>query len=145
MVLTSSVLHIVTGPCRRLSCLVLGAQSLGPVDICLLAALGPAAKQHNQRFAVFRQIDPITRTPIDDVFADARKPLHVRPIAEFHAQLRGRHFRRRLRVEAVEPVSVGTRSIRANVFFHPDFQWRMVTFALPYCKSPVLPLVSPGE
>jgi hypothetical protein len=89
-------------------------------DVRLLAALGAAAKQHDQRFTVFRQIDPITRTPVDDVFADAHESLHIGSIAEFHAQLRGRDFRRCLRVEAVKPVSVRTRPIRTNVIFYPD-------------------------
>jgi hypothetical protein len=87
----------------------------------LLSALGSTAKQHDQRFAVFRQINPITRTPIDYVFADASKPLHIGRVAEFHAQIRGRNLRRRLGIETIEPFCVWTRAIRANVFFYPDF------------------------
>jgi len=30
------------------------------------------------------------------------------------------NFRRRLGIEAVEPVCIGTRPIRANVFLNPD-------------------------
>jgi hypothetical protein len=44
-------------------------QRFRPNDIRLLSALGSTAKQHDQQFAVFRQINPITRTPIDYVFA----------------------------------------------------------------------------
>jgi hypothetical protein len=49
------------------------ARRWGVLVISLLPPLGAAwrrTKQHDQRFAVFRKIDPITRTSIDDVFAD---------------------------------------------------------------------------
>ena len=56
--------------------------------------------------------------------------------AEFHPQLCGRDFRCRLSVEAVrQPFSVWTRSIRTNVFLHPDFHSDMVTYTLLLIKA----------
>ena len=61
--------------------LVLGQQGLGTVDVALLAAFGATAEQHDQGGAFLEQIDPVARAPIDDVFAQAAKPLDAGQIA----------------------------------------------------------------
>src|SRR5882672_4216135 len=48
---------------RPLARLIFRQQGLGLIDVTLLAAFDASAKQHNQRFAVLGQIDPVVRTP----------------------------------------------------------------------------------
>ena len=48
---------------RPLARLIFRQQGLGLIDVTLLAAFDASAKQHNQRFAVLGQIDPVARTP----------------------------------------------------------------------------------
>jgi hypothetical protein len=105
-------------------------KGLSSLDMCLLWALRPAAKQHDQAVAIPGEMDPIVRTPIDDIVADTRKPLHVRCVAQFHAQLGRNDFRRRLGIQAVEPVRIRACPIRANVFLGPNMRGVIVTYTL---------------
>ena len=65
--------------------LVLDVQRLGAIDVALLSALSAAAKQNNERIAILRQMDSEARAPINDAFADTRKPLHAGSISKLHA------------------------------------------------------------
>ena len=55
------------------------------IGVALLAAFGAAAKQNNERVAIFGKVDPVTWTPVDNVFTHAVKPLDTGRIAQFHA------------------------------------------------------------
>jgi hypothetical protein len=105
---------------RLFARLVLSQQGLGLIDIALLAALRSAAKQHDQRIAVFRQIDPVTGSPVDDALTYSSEPLDGGGVAQFQAQLGGRNLGGALWVEAIEPHSVRIRAVFAQVLFYPD-------------------------
>ena len=62
-------------------------KELRSFDIFLLPTLRTTAEPHKQVIPIFRKVDSVTRTPIDDVFTDARIPFHARRVAELHAQL----------------------------------------------------------
>ena len=52
-------------------------QRFGLAEILLLSAFRATTKQNDERFAVPRQIDAVTRPPVDDVAAfDAKTLLH---------------------------------------------------------------------
>ena len=96
-------------------------KGLSPFNILLLGALGTSTKQNNQCVTVLRQIDAVPRSPIDNTFADARKPFHAHRIAEFKLQLGGDNLGGRLRVQGIEPRFIRVRAIRSLVFFNDDF------------------------
>jgi hypothetical protein len=87
----------------------------------LLVAFGAAAKQDDQRLAIFGKVDSVTWPLINDVFAHATKPLDAGRVAQLHAKLANRHLGCSLRCQAVKPLFVWVRCILADVFF--DFDW----------------------
>jgi hypothetical protein len=91
------------------------------VDIVLLALLRAATHQDHQPIAVFPEIDPVPRSEIDFVFEQpATDALDVRKVtARKPGQARG-HFRRRLGIQAVEPVCLRTVSIGRDIFPNVD-------------------------
>jgi hypothetical protein len=52
-------------------------QGDGPIDIRLLPALRATTEQHNERVAVLGKINPITRSPVDDIFTYTCEPFDV--------------------------------------------------------------------
>jgi hypothetical protein len=54
----------------------------GSIYVPLLSALRATTEQNNQSVAVLSKIDPIPRSPVDDIFADSCEPFDVGGIAK---------------------------------------------------------------
>ena len=100
--------------------LVLCEQNLDTIDIALLTALAATAEQHDQCFTVLRQVQTVTRAPVDHVLAHPVEPFHAGGVAQLQPQLGGGDLRRGARVEAIEPRLVGIRAVFPQVLFNAD-------------------------
>ncbi len=81
---TTSERHVAMSPCqlpfaflcligrglRGLAGFVFHVQCDGAIYVRLLPAFRTTTKQNNKRVAVLSKVDPITRSPVDDVFTD---------------------------------------------------------------------------
>jgi hypothetical protein len=83
---------------------ILGQQNLGPFDIGLLPLLRAPDEQDDENIAVLRKVEPVTRPPVDAIFAQtAADPFDVRRVAGFQPERCGRDLGRNLRIEVREP------------------------------------------
>jgi len=83
----------------------------------LLALLGAATEQDNQRVAVSAEVDPITGTEIDPRLEHAAADsFDVGQMAKREPRQGDRHFRGRLRIEAVEPAAKRAPSGCVQIF-----------------------------
>src|SRR5438105_12300301 len=92
-------------PARRrgLPGLVLREQLPCILYVGLLAALGAATQKDDQRIPVLGQINPVARSPVDDVFAHPAELLDPRRVADAQPQLGRCDLCRRLRIQRIKP------------------------------------------
>ena len=89
----------------------------GLINRFLLSFLGAAAKQNDQRLALFGQVETIAWPPVDLVLADPPEPFDIRSVAQFNPNLGDRDLGGGLGIQSVEPVLIGVVAVFADVFF----------------------------
>lgn len=90
------------------------------IDSLLLPFLGAATEQNDQSFAILRQVDAITRPPVDFALTNTPEPFDVQGVAQLQSGLGDRHLGCGLRIQAVEPRPVRIATVFPNVLFKLD-------------------------
>lgn len=98
-------------------------QRLCPFNIFLLPALGATTQQDDESFAILGKVGAVARPPVDNVFADAVKPLYTGRIAKLQTQLCGDYFDGGLRIKSIKPGFVGARPIFRQILFDLRFSF----------------------
>ena len=117
-----------------LAALVFVEQHARVFDIGLLPLLGPAHEEDDQFIPVLGEMEPISRPPVDPVFAKpAADLLDVRQIAQVQPDDGRRLFGRgrSLNIEIVEPTPERAKTVFPNIFLNNHIALSLVTYALP--------------
>lgn len=106
-------------------------QGHGPANVLELGPLDAATEQQDQRLPFLRQVDAITRTPVDNTLAQTAKPLQSAGVSLLDPGKSGGDLRGSLRIEGFEPATKRASSVEPRVLDYARGSGQMVTLTLP--------------
>src|SRR5258708_4720068 len=86
-------------------------------DVPLLTLLASAAQQNHNAFAIFAEVNSVSRAKINPVLEYAEAyAFDIGEVTLAHSGDRNRYFGRGLRVQVVKPLSVTADAIASQIF-----------------------------